>query len=148
MKHLPLADLIDRVYDHAETQNTASHARLILSGIGNNPIARRLLAAFCTVTTPAGTTDRTHARVMVGLTPKRFTTLLVALRSCGALVPALHLRDDEETYPVLFSQLEAQDGLIYRARDPQAEVERWWRLEGEMVNPALAQLLKEESQPS
>lgn len=148
MKHPPLADLIDRVYDHAETQNTATHARLILSGIGNNPMARRLIAAFCTVTTPAGTTDRVQARVLAGLTPKRFTTLLLALRSCGALLPALHLRDDGEAYPELFSQLEAQDERIFNARDPQGEVERWWRLEGEMINPALAQLLKEESQPS
>lgn len=139
-----ITELIDRVYDHAETQSTTSHARLILSGIGNNMTVRRVLSLLCATCDRNGVTDIRQARVLSGLPVKRFALILDALRACGALLPAILLRDDERTCPALVEALEAKNTVIENANDPQAETEHQWRLYAEMVNPALVELLKEE----
>lgn len=141
---------IEEVSDRAEDQNNSAHARLILTGIGANQTARRML--FLLASFRAGETTRVplgKAFALAAMPRKRFNALLDALRACGALLPDPALLANPDEIELLLDAIEKRRmcEANWENRVAVALTEaRWRECIGETVNPAVVTLLQSEGE--
>lgn len=141
------AHWFNQAQEHLQQRNTLAHARLILCGLGQNHSARRVL---CLLTGMPRFLPE-HAVYLAGLSSKQTPRLLEALRACGAILPntASFDTDEDETACARIEKFVEDLALeVHEMSSPSdqiAAVELFWRGRyGEMVNPAVAALLRQE----